>query len=265
MKKRILSAIVLTAILVPLVVAGGKPFLITIGVLAIISLKEIIDLPKSHSKIPNGIVLLAMITLLLLIFYEYEITAPFGGPSTMTLALMSLTFLLPTMLQYKKGEYETKDAFYLIGVLLFLSTAFHSVIVLRAENINLLVYLLLIAICTDIFAYFIGSFFGKRKIFPNISPNKTYAGCIGGAILGTIIPVLFYYFVISKEQIVGILIITFLLTIVTELGDLLFSKIKRENGIKDFSDLIPGHGGILDRFDSFIFVALAYMILIRFI
>ena len=77
MKKRILSAIVLTAILVPLVVAGGKPFLITIGVLAIISLKEIIDLPKSHSKIPNGIVLLAMITLLLLIFYEYEITAPF--------------------------------------------------------------------------------------------------------------------------------------------------------------------------------------------
>ena len=58
---------------------------------------------------------------------------------------------------------------------------------------------------------------------------------------------------------------TFLLTIITELGDLLFSKIKRENGIKDFSDLIPGHGGILDRFDSFIFVVLAYLILIRFI
>ena len=144
-------------------------------------------------------------------------------------------------------------------------TAFHQVIVLRNQNVWLLLYILLISTITDIFAYLIGKLMGKKKIFPTISPNKTYAGTIGGIIFGKVIPTVFYVLVISNECILEVAITSFILSIISVFGDLLFSKIKRENDIKDFSDLIPGHGGILDRFDSFIFVVLAYTIIQRFI
>ncbi len=265
MLKRILSGIVLALILIPIVIAGGKSFLIAVGIIAILGFKEFLDLRKSHANIPSGIALFSMVALLVLIFYEYEVHGQPSGISMTPLVTISIVLLFPTMCPYKNGTYETKDAFYLIGVLLFLSTAFHGVIYIRNRNIYLLVYLLLVSITTDVFAFFIGKYFGKKKIFPNISPNKTYAGSIGGAVVGTIVPTLFYSFVIARENIIAILVMSFILSVVTQFGDLLFSKIKRENGIKDFSDLIPGHGGILDRFDSFIFVVLAYMIIMRFI
>ena len=265
MLKRIISGVLLFVILIPIVISNGKPFLIMIGVLSLLALKEILDLRKSHSKYPSGIEFMAMVSMILLIFYEYEVHGESNGVSSVLLSLMSVSFLFPTMLSYKNTSYETKDAFYLIGVLLFLSTAFHEVILLRGENVWLLVYLLLISTCTDIFAYLVGKGFGKKKIFPHISPNKTYAGCVGGLLFGTILPSIFYYVVISKEGILLNVLMSFILSIITILGDLLFSKIKRENEIKDFSDLIPGHGGILDRFDSFIFAVLFYTIIKRFL
>ncbi len=265
MLKRILSGILLFVILIPIVVSDGKPFLIMIGVLSLLALKEIFDLRKSHNKYPSGIEFIAMISMFLLIFYEYEVHGETNGVSSILLSLMSVVFLFPTMLTYKDIRYETKDAFYLMGVILFLSTAFHEVILLRGENVWLLVYLLLISTFTDIFAYLIGKKFGKKKIFPHISPNKTYAGCLGGLIFGTIFPTIFYYFMISQSSLFLTIGMSFVLSITTILGDLLFSKIKRENEIKDYSDLIPGHGGILDRFDSFIFVVLFYTIINRFI
>ena len=265
MLKRIISGILLFVVLIPIVISNGKPFLIMIGVLSLLALKEIFDLKKSRDKYPSGIEFAAMISMFLLIFYEYEVHGETNGVSSVLLSLLSIVFLLPTMLTYKNTNYETKDAFYLIGVLLFLSTAFHQVIVLRNQNVWLLLYILLISTITDIFAYLVGKLMGKKKIFPTISPNKTYAGTIGGVIFGTIIPTVFYALVISNECILEVAITSFNLSIISVFGDLLFSKIKRENNIKDFSDLIPGHGGILDRFDSFIFVVLAYTIIQRFI
>ena len=265
MLKRIISGILLFVVLIPIVISNGKPFLIMIGVLSLLALKEILDLKKSHEKYPSGIEFLAMVSMFLLIFYEYEVHGETNGVSSVLLSLLSMGFLLPTMLKYKNTNYETKDAFYLIGVLLFLSTAFHQVMVLRNQNVWLLLYILLISTITDIFAYLVGKLIGKKKIFPAISPNKTYAGTIGGVIFGTIIPTVFYALVISNECLLEVAVTSFILSIISVLGDLLFSKIKRENDVKDFSDLIPGHGGILDRFDSFIFVVLAYTIIQRFI
>jgi len=262
MVKRIISAIVLILVLVPLCIAGKRPFSIAVGVIALVALKELIDLKKSHSKIPNGITLFSMCALLFLIFYEFEVHH--FEISYTVLAVLSIMLLFPTLLPSKKEEYETKDAFYLIGVILFLGVSFHSVIAFRNTNIYLLFYLVMVPILTDTFAFLVGKYFGKRKIAPTISPKKTVAGTIGGSILGTIIPVIFYIHFIGDKGI-ALYIVTFILSLVGQLGDLLFSKIKRENGIKDFSDLIPGHGGILDRFDSTIFVILAYIILGKFL
>ncbi len=260
--KRVLSALVLVLILIPLCIAGGKSFTIAVSLMALFAFAELLDLKKSHSKIPNGIVLVAACILILLIVYEYDVA---GGIPYVILSFLSLVLLLPTLFPYKKGEYETKDAFYLIGCICFLGVSFHSVLALRSESLLLFGYVLSIPIITDTMAMLFGKLLGKKKIAPVISPNKTYAGAIFGSLFGTIFPTMIYYFFISKESIFLILGISFVLSILGQMGDLLFSKIKRENDIKDFSNLIPGHGGILDRFDSFLFVVLLFLILKGFI
>lgn len=123
------------------------------------------------------------------------------------------------------------------------------------------VYLLLPFVATfssDSGAYFAGSFFGKRKIFPNLSPNKTLEGCIGG-FLSAIAMMLLYGLVLKLCQFevnyLYLAVYGFFGSLACEFGDLAFSAIKRQYGIKDYGNLIPGHGGMLDRFDSIHFTA----------
>lgn len=111
----------------------------------------------------------------------------------------------------------------------------------------------IIAFATDTCAYFAGYAFGKHKLIPKVSPKKTIEGSIGGILGSTLICLAFgYYFNIDLKVIV---ILGFLGSIVAQVGDLFASSIKRYVGIKDYGKLIPGHGGILDRFDSVILVA----------
>lgn len=122
---------------------------------------------------------------------------------------------------------------------------------------------------SDIWAYIIGKYFGKHK-YTDISPNKTVEGCIAG-ILGAIIMAIIFTAVINNiglEEInyMSIGIITFLLSAIGQIGDLLASSIKRNCEIKDFGQILPGHGGMLDRFDSVIFIIpFAYISIMLFI
>ena len=106
---------------------------------------------------------------------------------------------------------------------------------------------------TDTFAYLFGILFGKKKLYPSISPKKTVEGSIGG-IFGAIICSLVLNFYVFKFNNIFIICIAIILSIISQAGDLFASKIKREMGIKDFGYIIRGHGGFLDRFDSIIFV-----------
>ena len=119
-------------------------------------------------------------------------------------------------------------------------------------------YLLLLinfaSIC-DTGAYFVGSFFGKHKLCPEISPKKTVEGALGGIALSLIVSVILAACYGSRGHLVVTLVMTVLLCIVGMLGDLFASVIKRRAGIKDYGNLIPGHGGILDRFDSMLLIA----------
>ena len=106
--------------------------------------------------------------------------------------------------------------------------------------------------------------FGRHKLAPLISPNKTIEGLIGGTLIGTLGGVIFYVLIIKDFQNIFMLILlTLFLSIIGQLGDLVKSSIKRNAGIKDFSNLIPGHGGILDRFDSIIFISLTYIVIVN--
>lgn len=127
------------------------------------------------------------------------------------------------------------------------------------EDGKYLIWLILIAAWgTDTCAYFVGSKFGKHK-FSKISPKKSIEGCIAGTI-GSVIIALIYTFAINKLagldiSYIYIALIGALLSILSQIGDLSASSIKRTVGIKDFGNLIPGHGGMLDRIDSIIFIA----------
>lgn len=149
--------------------------------------------------------------------------------------------------------------FILIGPILFIA-CWHSLIIARINGTNFLLSILFIPWFTDISSYFIGNYFGKNKLLPTISPNKTLEGFIGGWITVIILTIFNKFIFISNNTLFSILyryygfvllfIILTILVIFSILGDLFESLLKRQAGIKDSGKLLPGHGGILDRIDS---------------
>lgn len=265
MKQRVISAIVAAIIVIPLYIIGGIPFTIGIGLLAALALKEIISLKESHQKLSPFIVILAYILLELIVIINTKQSYIYNGLNLALIGITLLLLIIPTIFS-KKEKYTTKDALYLIGSIILLGLTFHSIILLENASKPLLLYLFLIAAITDTFAMLIGSLIGKHKLIPSVSPKKTVEGSIAGSIMGTIIPAIFYYNMVTNNvNIILLTIITLVLSILGQLGDLFFSKIKRENDIKDFSNIMPGHGGILDRLDSFSFIILGYIIIINII
>ena len=125
----------------------------------------------------------------------------------------------------------------------------------------MLLYLLFCAWFGDSGAYFAGTFFGKHKLCPNISPKKTFEGLVGGVvtvgIVTTILLVVYNNFILGEQQLSYPVLIplSMVASLVGVVGDLSASVIKREYSVKDFGNIMPGHGGVLDRFDSVILVA----------
>lgn len=139
----------------------------------------------------------------------------------------------------------------------------------------LIFYVILGTIANDIGAYFIGMFFGKHKINERVSPKKTWEGFVGGCVFSFIFSFGFAMIcaanklpllpLLDIDHWYWVLIISFIIPIIANLGDFSFSTIKRNYGIKDFSNLLPGHGGVLDRIDSLLFVSAFVAIMLIFI
>ena len=239
MKKRVLSAAVLLTIFIPLLAIGGIPFKIGVGIVSILAFKEVIDLKKKDRELPSIIKIIGVICLLLIIFMTPKNYINDMSISYISLGLLLICFLLPTIFYGKNDKYNTKDAFYLIGWTLLLGIFFNSLIFLVDFNILYLIYLLLITILNDTFALIFGRLIGNHKLIPNVSPKKTWEGSICGAILGTFIAVMYFINIINPAvNLMRIIVITLMLSIIGQIGDLVFSKIKREVQIKDFSNLI---------------------------
>lgn len=261
--KKTLSAIVLILIAIPLILAGEKTFALTIGIVGVFALKEFLDLKKSHHKVPFFMNAIFYVSLLFIIF-----VSPFEFSNLVSvdyrfLSFMFLLYCLPVLYYHSNGIYKTSDALYFLGVTLFLGVACHSLIMLRIRSLELFLFVVSIPILTDTFAYIFGKLIGKHSL-TKISPNKTWEGSICGSLCATIVSS-GIYFIWFSESFWKVVSFVFLLTIVSQLGDLFFSVIKRENDIKDFANLIPEHGGILDRFDSIIFVAIAVLLFIPYL
>lgn len=248
MKLRILSAIVMLLALIPILLIGGISFKILVMLIAITGINEFLNARKSIPKLIKALASL-IITILLCINTSYLKVFPF----------ILTVFLILTVFHNK---YSANDAVYTILGILMMYLSSNFTIILRNTNYKILIYLLIIATMTDTCAYIVGSLIGKHKLIPQISPKKTVEGLLGGLLGGTIIPIIYYLYNFNVNNLLLLLIKTIILSLLCQFGDLFFSSIKRENKIKDFSNLIPGHGGVLDRIDGLLFVILGYFILV---
>lgn len=179
-----------------------------------------------------------------------------GAKSFILFGIFSFVVVLVDLAGLKKRNISLKSRlFFWIGVF-YIIIGFETIIWIRnvVPNGELFTWMIfIITVVSDSMAYFTGKFFGKHKLIPSVSPNKTVEGSVG-AIVFTIIACLLYGNIINLGTI-ELIAIGFLGSIVSQCGDLIASKLKRYTGIKDFSNLIPQHGGILDRLDSALLVS----------
>lgn len=252
MKQRIITGVIAAALFLPVVIFGGFPFIIVTYILATIGLFELLRMKRLRVVSPEGMIGFVVLWLLLMPQqYEKEL-ATFHGTKLGFLLLTSLLLLVYTVVT--KNAFTFDEAGFIILSILYVGCGFYYFITIRSVGLAYIVYALFIIWATDIGAYFIGRAFGKRKLWPEISPNKTVEGSIGGVVCAALVAVVYQWTTNLFDSIGFVLVITIVLSIFGQLGDLVESAFKRHYGVKDSGNILPGHGGILDRFDSLLFI-----------
>lgn len=256
MKKRVVSAFLMILIFALCIIISSKIFAILMLICGNLCLKELIDI-KYKNKYIDFVKFVCYLSISILIlngvFFKFN--------TLFTLIFPILSIITPIIFYNDNKKYNMEDSLYLIGITFFLGIAFNIIVYLREIDIALCLYIFLVACLTDTYAYIGGSLIGRHKL-TEISPKKTIEGSVLGSFMGTILASIYYLTVIDANNIFKVLLMTFILTVLSEFGDLVFSSIKRHFKIKDYSNIIPGHGGMLDRFDSIIYVALSYVLVL---
>ena len=184
---------------------------------------------------------------------------PFSNYSNILPYIFVAALLLFFLIMRKIGRMQIDNPIWMMGISLLIAFLFRAMAELRNLEHGFIYLLFAVTLCfaTDVMAYLTGKLLGKRKLCPKISPNKTVAGSIGG-ILGAMVTMLILAYMAeqagsAKMDYTMLVIYTILGSAVAQYGDLAMSAVKRCLGVKDFGHLFPGHGGILDRFDSHLF------------
>lgn len=188
--------------------------------------------------------------------------------SVSVLLLSTIVYILLFTLSVicERRDFDIKEILALLGAPLVYSAAFAALdcIITRPAGIYYLLLVVNFSSICDTGAYFTGVFFGKHKLCEHVSPKKTVEGAVGGVALSLIVTVGLVYAFRTGQNVFLMLGVTVIMCMVGMLGDLFASIIKRSVGVKDYSNLIPGHGGILDRFDSMLFISPALLSLMLF-
>lgn len=260
LKIRTISAIIALIIVVPILIYGKYPFYIGVGLLGVIGFNEMLALIDSEKRLPILVRFISMACFVLITLVGFKNTT-FDFDFRL-LIITTLLLLIPLVLFGDNKKYNSTDALHLLGVTLFLGVSFHYLIIIRNINLHILLYLLIMTIMTDTFGHFWGMNIGKNKLCPTVSPGKTIEGMVGGTVIGTFIGTVYYLtFININANILLISLTTLFLSLIAQYGDLVFSSIKRNYNVKDYGNIMPGHGGVLDRLDSLIFTMLAYALL----
>ncbi|MDO5707993.1 MAG: phosphatidate cytidylyltransferase [Andreesenia angusta] len=245
MKTRIISGLIGLALLFLVVYLGNPVFDIVILILSLIALFEYNNAISSikDSRLPITINYLFAVSLFFIKYFNMQEYMNFV--IFLYLIFIFCEFVFLSQVKTRDLALSLLGGFYLVYMMSYLYDF--------ADSVNIW-YVFLIASGSDTFAYFIGKSLGRHKLAPSLSPKKTIEGFIAGIIGGVLLGLIFAY-KFNPEYLLEIGIMAVLVSLVSVLGDIFASKIKRESGIKDYGNIMPGHGGILDRLDSIIFTA----------
>lgn len=271
MKQRILTSVAIVAIMLLLAILSGTiVYPIGLAVLAVIAVFEILRVMGAHKKFALSIpaYLLAAAFPIIAYFVKHEYMIYF------LLALAAAMFVYMLWLMaisvFSKGKVAFSRIAEVFMAVTYVSVSFSSLTILRYydQNYGLLMVILAFVIpwICDVFAYFCGYLFGKHKLIPEVSPKKTVEGAIGGVVFSAIACAVYGLgvdLIIADVKVNYLILFLFgaVLSVVSQLGDLVASLIKREYGAKDYGRIFPGHGGIMDRFDSVLAVSTILLIL----
>lgn len=286
MKTRVITAIIALALFIGILLLPPIVFTIALAGVILVMLYECYTATKADTamKVVGFVAAILMMTAMYILLYmiSHMIAPPyktgiddvaFGFICVLVTAIfVVLLYMMLAMIKHGKRSY--KDIF-ANGFLTFYITIAMWCILFCKEIFNTHI-MLIIFICAwmcDTFAYFSGRLFGKHKLIPHVSPNKTVEGAIGG-VIGAIISCLIYLFILNRTKYVYMpfnvpyaaffVAIGLVGGICSQIGDLIASSIKRDEDIKDFGWIFPGHGGFMDRFDSVMFISPVILIMIMF-
>ncbi|UWG98518.1 phosphatidate cytidylyltransferase [Dehalobacter sp. DCM] len=247
MTKRIISALIGAPLLLIVTWLGGWYLSILVVILALLGLREFLYIGRKAGFIIRQWPMVVFCTIWLIVFVSglKEWLLPLGVVWLM-LTLGSYALRYPNV-SLEKVAYSFLALIYPVFMFTFLES-------LRGlpDGLYWCFFVFAMVWLTDTGAFFVGITLGKHKLVPKVSPNKSVEGAIGGLAMA-LISGLAFWLITDIGSLPGILVLSLLTSMVSQIGDLFESALKRTAGVKDSGKLIPGHGGILDRFDSFLF------------
>ncbi|HJP86072.1 MAG TPA: phosphatidate cytidylyltransferase [Gemmatimonadaceae bacterium] len=271
--RRILFAVIAAPASIAIVYVGDWALAILLSVLAALAAWELFKIAQATGALPFDLAGIALAALVPIAIHGQR-RGVYTLSLTLIIALALLVFAAAIWLRGPRGKPLSSVAITAFGVLyasLFsyiYALRYHDYAVGAGAGTILVLLPVLLTWATDIGAYIFGRTFGRRKLIPSISPGKTVEGAVGGLGLAVVICLVYVRFLLMPYAQLGMtmqgaILFGIVISVAAQTGDLAESLLKREAGIKDSSNIIPGHGGVLDRFDSLLFVLPIAFLLLR--
>lgn len=253
MRQRVITAIVALVIFIPILYVGGVTLDIAAAALAAVGVYELFRMRNLAILSFEGVLSIIGAVVLVLPLSDW---LPFLDQSNNFLMYYLTVMIILGFSVISKNTYTFDEAGFPVLVSLYVGMGFQNLVTARADSLAILIFAFFIVWATDIGAYMVGRKIGKHKLWPDISPNKTIEGALGGVLCAVIVAVIFLIVQpnLFTQNLATMMIFTVVFSIVGQFGDLVESAIKRHYDVKDSGKILPGHGGILDRFDSMLFV-----------
>lgn len=266
-KTRLISGIVLVIIALATIISGSWILFFTLLAVSLIGMRELYKVMKVSDE---HVTVLELVGYLGAVLYYIAMKADFGNYGTMAIIISMILILFVYVFGYPKYHAEQVMAAF-FGVI-YVAVMLSFIYLTRSlPDGKFLVWL--IFLCSwgcDTCAYCVGMLIGKHKMAPVLSPKKSIEGAVGGVVGSALLGCIYAYFFGAKmdevsNPMVACAVACAIAAVISQIGDLAASAIKRNHNVKDYGNLIPGHGGVLDRFDSMIFTAPAIYFALTFL